>query len=358
MKIKYWDKSFNDIELVSDQRNINMGYFYDCTIEGHSIHYPQPLLKTSEELLLPTIEQFMSLGRGTIYESHMEWECEYPQIQHIENNMVFYFVYNCANYFHWIYDTVPYLYSYFRAKDKHPNLKLLVSPSEGEKDLYPFIYETLELLGITKKDLVFLNKNTKYKTIIVGSSLTHNRMSLNPPHSGVFSILNRMKGTPSDLENIYISRRTWTRNRSNNIGTDYTIQRKCTNEDKVVDMLSQYGFTEIFCEDLSMKEKIGLFKNAKNVIGPIGGGLANVLFCPPETNVISINSPEFFPINERLKYALNHTKLHLFNHTKFVDKKEKLITGTNALSISGGMNSPWSVDLNLLHNYVKNIING
>ena len=72
----------------------------------------------------------------------------------------------------------------------------------------------------------------------------------------------------------------------------------------------------IVLQTVYQDKKIGLFKNAKNVIGPIGGGLANVLFCPPETNVISINSPEFFPINERLKYALNHTNLHLFNHTK------------------------------------------
>ena len=53
-------------------------------------------------------------------------------------------------------------------------------------------------------------------------------------------------------------------------------------------------------------------------------------------------------INERLKYALNHTNLIMFNDTQFVNRKEEVITGTNALSISGGMNSQWSVDLNKL----------
>jgi capsular polysaccharide biosynthesis protein len=120
------------------------------------------------------------------------------------------------------------------------------------------------------------------------------------------------------------------------------------NEDDVVELLQTYGFEEIFCEDLSMAGKIGLFRNAEFVVGPIGGGLANILFCKPETNVISINSPEFFPINERLKHALNHTKIDMFNDTEFVDRKTGIITGTNALSISGGMNSPWKVDLNKL----------
>ena len=348
MKIEYWDTITKNVKQISAKRNINIGKFTDCIIEGHSIHYPQPLIKTEDKLILPTIERFMSLGRGTVYEPEMKWNCTNMNVGKVEMTPVFYFVYNCANYFHWIYDTVPYLYSYFKEKERMPNLKILISPPDGESDLYPFVYETLALLGITKDDLIFLDKGTIYKTIIIGSSLTHNRMSLDPPHSSVFDIMDSMSGIPSTAKRIYISRRTWTREKSDNIGTDYTAQRKCMNEDDVVELLQTYGFEEIFCEDLSMAGKIGLFRNAEFVVGPIGGGLANILFCKPETNVISINSPEFFPINERLKHALNHTKIDMFNDTEFVDRKTGIITGTNALSISGGMNSPWKVDLNKL----------
>ena len=157
-----------------------------------------------------------------------------------------------------------------------------------------------------------------------------------------------MKGMPSNKEKIYVSRRTWTQPKSDNTGTDYTTERMCMNEDDVVDLLLVYGFKEIFCENLTMKEKIGMFRFAKFVIGPIGGGMSNILFCKPETKVISINSPEFFKVNKRLEYALKHTNLHMFNDTKFVDRKDDLITGENALSISGGMNSPWIVDLDKL----------
>jgi capsular polysaccharide biosynthesis protein len=165
-------------------------------------------------------------------------------------------------------------------------------------------------------------------------------------------MMDSMPGTPSTTKRIYVSRRTWTREKSNNIGTDYTNQRRCVNEDRLVEMLKDYGFEEVFCEDLNMEEKIGLFRNAEFVIGPIGGGLSNVLFCKPGTNVISINSPEFFPTNERLKYALNHTNLIMFDDTEFVDRKKDVITGTNALSISGGMNSPWRVDITKLRKYL------
>ena len=353
MKIKYWDKSNKDVvDYISSEREVSLGVFQDCTIEGHSIHYPQPLIKTGDELLLPTIERFMSLGRGTVYESTMEWECNNTNINKIEKTPVFYFVYNCANYFHWIYDTVPYLFSYFFAKQKYPKLKLLISTPAEQEDLYPFVYETLELLNITKDDLLFLDSNTKYETMLIGSSLTHNRSSLEPPHSFIYS----MEVIDSDYDKIYVSRRTWTRPKNKNIGTDYTKQRMCVNEDELVDYLISKGYKEIFCGNYTMKEKIGIFRNAKSVIAPIGGGMANVLFCKPSTRVISINSPEFFPINERLKYALNHTDLHMFDDTKFVERVDDVITDQNALSISGGMNSPWRVDIDKLINKIETIL--
>ena len=150
------------------------------------------------------------------------------------------------------------------------------------------------------------------------------------------------------VKKIYVSRRTWTQPKSDNIGTDYTAERMCVNEDDVVELLRSYGFEEIFCENLSMEEKISVFRSAESVVGPIGGGMSNVLFCKPDTKVISLNSPEFFDINKRLEYALTHTDIYMFNDTKFVDRKDDVITGESALSISGGMNSPWMVDLNKL----------
>ena len=120
------------------------------------------------------------------------------------------------------------------------------------------------------------------------------------------------------------------------------------NEDQVAQIFSLYGFEEVFCENLTMKEKIGIFNSAKYVAGPIGGGMANVLFCPPETKVLSINSPLFFYVNDRLRHAMEHTQLTHFDHTSFTDEKEETVDDLGSLSISGGMNSPWEVDLNKL----------
>ena len=359
LPIEYWNSGRTRILREKDEngRNIEVAYFFSCQFTGLSKHYPQPLIYShqTQKLILPTKEMFMSLGRGTVYEKTMEHEVNLPlQIKNFFSVPVFYFVYNVANYYHFIYDTLPYLYSYFNEKEIYPDLKLLVSPPEGKEDLYPFIWECLKLLGICRKDVVLLNPETLYNTVIVGSSLTHNGLSNTPPHKGVFDIINRMKGDYQGPEKIYISRRTWIHNNFDNIGTNYTERRRCVNEDEVAELFKSCGYEEVFCENMSMKEKIGLFNSAKYVAGPIGGGMCNVIFSPPETKVISINSPLFFDINYRFEYSMMHTQLFHFNETEFVEKLKESIESKDSLSISGGLNSPWRVNLNKLEMYLKN----
>ena len=357
MQIEYWNNQRTRIIEGVDEngRSIEVAYFFSCQFTGLSKHYPQPLLFSHKtgRLTLPTREMFMSLGRGTVYEETMEYEVELPmKFENFCSLPVFYFVYNMANYYHFIYDTLPYLYSYFNEKKIHPELKLLVSPPEGKDDLYPFVWECLELLGIGRKDVVFLNPTTVYNTVVIGSSLTHNGLSNVKPHKGVFGIIDRMKGDVKGPEKIYISRRTWLHNNFENIGTNYTERRRCVNEDEMAELFISYGFEEVFCENMTMKEKIALFSSAKVVAGPIGGGMCNVIFSPSETKVISINSPMFFDVNKRFEYSMSHTELHHFDDTEFIEKVEESVESQGSLSISGGLNSPWKVNIDKLSEFL------
>ena len=124
------------------------------------------------------------------------------------------------------------------------------------------------------------------------------------------------------------------------------------NEDQVVEIFKSFGFKEIFCENLTMEEKIGMFRTAKYVAGPIGGGMCNTIFSPPDTRVLSINSPTFMDVNLRFVYSMIHTDLANFEHTKFVDQQEESVESEGSLSISGGLNSPWQVDLNKLSKFL------
>ena len=42
---------------------------------------------------------------------------------------------------------------------------------------------------------------------------------------------------------------------------------------------------------------------------------------------------------------MKHTKLTHFNHTFFIKDPKTSVSGKNALSISGGLNTPWKVDI-------------
>ena len=82
--------------------------------------------------------------------------------------------------------------------------------------------------------------------------------------------------------------------------------------------------------------------------------MCNVIFSNPETKVISINSPLFFDVNTRFKYSMCHTQLHHFNDTEFIEKVEESVDSEGSISISGGLNSPWKVNLNKLKLLLNN----
>ena len=98
------------------------------------------------------------------------------------------------------------------------------------------------------------------------------------------------------------------------------------NEDELVEYLNSIGYKEVFCENMSMKEKIYLFKNADSIIGPIGGGMCNLLFARPTTEVISLMSPTFMEVNERFLFTMNNCNPNNLDISDFYENR-KLKTG-------------------------------
>ena len=77
------------------------------------------------------------------------------------NIPVFYFVYNTDNYYHFIYDTLPYLITFNHLRSNIPNLKLLMNyPNKSMDNFYLFVKEFLEILDITTE---FINANITTK---------------------------------------------------------------------------------------------------------------------------------------------------------------------------------------------------
>jgi capsular polysaccharide biosynthesis protein len=301
-----------------NNRHISYILLENVIILGRNTCYPNCLLYDSVTLLSPYDEKVMSLNKEMFYENKpYHIDINKDTLYNYITYPVYFFIYNFDNYFHFLYDTIPYLCCYFKLKESIPDLKLVVSyPNPIKTEFYKFNEDIFELFNI-KKDIIIHDKLNCYQNIYIGNSLTHGGQSNYEPHPEVYNLF---KSIIPQKRKIYISRRTWINNDKSNIGTDYTQRRKMMNEDKLVETLVSKGFEEIFCENLSMTEKINLFQNAEIIVGSIGGGMCNLLFSVPETKVICIVSPYFMSINERFKYSMNHTNIFYVNDT-YVDKK-------------------------------------
>lgn len=324
-KINYLTKPIHT--LIDEPRNIKLYLLNNVQLTGISLYYPNVLLQTKEELFIPYNEKSMSFNRKTIYEEEgMEYSVNInsTELLTIEKDPVYFFIYNVENYYHFIYDSLPYLYYYFELLKTVPKLKLLIqSHSNTTTNLFPFVKETLELLNIT--NICFASSETLYNSIYISSSLTHEDKSNEPPNKQIRSVYNRLiqnvlsqtknKNINSPLK-MYISRRTYLHNKVDNIGTNYTQRRVLKEETDIVEYLKQFGFEEVFPECWTMKEKIYNFLKATHIVGLIGGGMCNLLFSPQTTKSYVIISPYFLDINYRFKYSMEHTQINYFKDTE------------------------------------------
>jgi hypothetical protein len=304
------------------ERHIGYTMLENCKIIGRNDFNPNALLYNGTILVSPYDEKVMSLNKESFYDNNC-YELTNDEMNsdnNLNNNVdtpVFFFIYNFDNYYHFLYDTIPYLYTYLHLKQKIINLKLLVNyPNKLKKDFYKFNQEFLEKI-VNMEDLIIHNKSNTYTNIYISTSLTHGGFSNNPPRKEIFSMFDLIKSNVIKLncetpQYIYISRRTWINKDNSNIGTDYTTRRKMMNEDLLVEKLGNLGFTEIFAENLTTDEKIKFFSNAKIVVGSIGGGMANLLFSTKKTKSIVIVTPYFLDINYRFTYSLESSNVFYF----------------------------------------------
>lgn len=322
--LNFKNHNYNIIKQVDlTQRNIGYSEYKNVILTGRNYYNPNVLFYNGD-IISPYDEKVMSLNKDTFYDNNI-YEFDMKELEkeyNIIREPVFFFIYNFDNYYHFLYDTLPYLYTFLYLKKQYPQLKLLVNyPNKFKKEFYKFNIDFLEKI-INLDDMIIHDGKNKYLNVYVSSSLTHGGFSNNPPRNEIFEIYNLIKSKINLANNInlpkkiYISRRTWINQDKSNIGTDYTTRRKMINEDELVDKLTKLGFVEIFAENLSSDEKIKLFSNAEIVIGSIGGGMANLLFCNKKTKSIIIVTPYFLEINYRFKYSLELSNYIYFNDVK------------------------------------------
>lgn len=312
------------LKCDENNRTVSLYHLSNACLNSSSESYPDISFRDLCQTHYPISDRVLSLNVAKNLCTNIIYE-----VKRVESTPAFFFIYNTENYYHFIYDTLPYLISYFEIKKSVPNLKLLMSYPLYKNFHYKFVLEFLELFYIYESDILLIDKHTEYSSLYYSDSFTHGHNSNLPPRKEIYQLYKqivdivRSRTLPSNKpDKIYISRRTWLHNQLDNIGTNYTNRRKLVNETDLVDYLKSLGYTEVFTELMTTAEKISLFYSAKNVIGSIGGGIANVLFSKKECNTTAIISPGFLDVNYRFLHSLNQTNLTLFNQTSHINNNE------------------------------------
>lgn len=318
------------------ERDIGYSYIENGIIIGRNSFYPNVLIYDNNNLYSPYDEKVMSLNKDSFYDNKIydleDKHLEKGEDKYIEREIiieeVFFFIYNFDNYYHYLYDTIPYLYTYLELKKEKPELKLLINyPNKFKKEFYKFNIELLEKF-VDRKDWLIHNDKYIYKSIYISSSLTHGGFSNNPPRKEIYELYqylkNKIIASKESPKLVYISRRTWINNDNSNIGTDYTTRRKMMNEDLLVEELIKLGFTEVFAENLSTDDKINLFSKAEIIIGSIGGGMANLLFSDKSIFSVVLVTPYFMDINYRFRYSMEGSNIEYFNDIETYKEENKI----------------------------------
>ena len=285
-------------------------------------------------------------------------------VTHNRTGLYFYwYTIPLVNYYHTLLDGVGALTHYVRMREQYPDITLLVNrtprPKGGVVQHPPYVAELLDLLDIRWE---YTDETAVYSCVVYGAPLgIRNGKRCRPPveQYDLLRTLIRVahdRAPSAPISQVYISRRAHANplaNRKAVIGEDNTVRRGLVNEDAVVEILTDLGYTEVFGENLSLAEKIVLFHSMDKYISTAGAGVANLLWTMPRScSVGGIHTPGFpFPSNNHTTHIctgpqVNCTIQNYPGRVSFVDPAAG----------AQNYNSPWRIDnLTAFRNWARTV---
>jgi capsular polysaccharide biosynthesis protein len=183
-------------------------------------------------------------------------------------------------YYHWLLEVLPNI---LYALDLFPDVKILVS-----KKCRPFVMEGLELAvgeKAYKQKILFVHD--KAPILIpqaVMPALEEWSGFIRPEdvariRTAFASHLNR-NPAPAEQTQLYISRAR-------------AYRRRLSHEDGIEELLQNAGFKIIYPEEMSVKDQITVFSQAKTIVAPHGAGLSNMIWRAGDCRIVEIFTPEW-----------------------------------------------------------------
>ena len=176
------------------------------------------------------------------------------------------------NHSHWLLQTLPQLRLYEQAGVR-PD-RLIVQPN-----IRPYQRETLRLLGWNDRDLILRapERPIIFRELYAG----YVDGGLVPDRTLYDRLRQACPKRPGSPEKLYISR------------GDARHVRRFLNEDRLIERMTELGFTIVTAGHLSLEEEISLFQGARVICGPLGAGLYNAVFSDNGATIVTVSDPNY-----------------------------------------------------------------
>ena len=182
-----------------------------------------------------------------------------------------------ANYGHWLVEGLPRL-ALVEERFQLSDLGFIVSAHHGAmQEVYE---DSLALFGIRRDQIVELGRESvAVDRLIYPTPMTQHAWHIAPRCVSLLEQLAvRVRAEVHGHERIYVSR-------------NRTSRRRLVNEDEIVAVVRQLGFVVVEPEFLTLYQQIGLFRNARVVVGNYGAALTNVAFATGRPTLFALTTP-------------------------------------------------------------------
>jgi len=191
-----------------------------------------------------------------------------------------------SNFHHWLLDCVPRFGLLKNAGFDYGDIDyFIVTPP-----VRPWHLQVLEYLEIPHSKIIASSPRVHIRAdhLIVPSFSEPSRQphQFNYTPEGIDFVRSLILRSPTSIfsypEKIIVSR-------------ERATSRRLLSPNSILPVLEREGYVKVLLEDLSLAEQAMIFFSAKKIIMPTGGGLANLAFCRPDTEVIELFSPAYMP---------------------------------------------------------------
>jgi len=186
--------------------------------------------------------------------------------------------------------------AYALLDDKYKDMQIVLINNKDINPVPNYMFELLELLGVKRKNILILNKTTRFRNVYVPVQGFNIPVYSSAAFGKTYdAIADAVKSPKKTYDKIYVSRTA--------------MQARRTFGEGVVQKIFEKNGYQIICpETLPLSEQIGLVKNCKVLAGCAGTALHLALFMKPGGTVIQIKRNREPKCNADIQNMINDTK--------------------------------------------------